>query len=462
MKTLPSILLAAICGMSTTTAAEWTDLFNGKDLDAWIKRGGNASYKVEDGAIVGTSTLNTANTFLCTPRDYADFILEYEFKVDPKLNSGVQIRSQAFAEPITIEWSGKTIKVPANRVHGYQIEIDPEPAKDRWWSAGIYEEGARGWLYPGQLGGNPKDFTAQGRKIFKQEDWNKVRVEAIGDSIRTTLNGVPCAAITDKRVASGFIGLQVHGIGKDASKDGTEVRWRNLRIQELAAITTTAGSSSAANTLTEAEKAAGWRLLWDGRTGDGWRSAAAPEFPKSGWEIQHGTLIVQKGGGDLVTRETFGDFELQLEFKLTPGANSGVKVFVGKNPGKDSVSSLGPEFQILDDDRHPDAKMGKNGSRTIGSLYDVIPAPADKKVRPIGEWNHGRILARGKSLTFWLNGEKTVEVERGSPAWQEMVKTSKFKNNKGFGELAEGHILLQDHGDKVFFRNLKIRTAPDQ
>jgi hypothetical protein len=140
---------------------------------------------------------------------------------------------------------GKTIKVPANRVHGYQIEIDPEPAKDRWWSAGIYEEGARGWLYPGQLGGNPKDFTAQGRKIFKQEDWNKVRVEAIGDSIRTTLNGVPCAAITDKRVASGFIGLQVHGIGKDASKDGTEVRWRNLRIQELAAIATTAGSSSA-------------------------------------------------------------------------------------------------------------------------------------------------------------------------------------------------------------------------
>ena len=450
MKTLSSILLAAACCISTTTAAEWTDLFNGKDLDGWIKRGGNASYRVEDGAIVGTSTLNTANTFLCTPRDYGDFILEYEFKVDPKLNSGVQIRSQVFPEPVTIEWQGKSIKVPANRVHGYQIEIDPEPGKDRWWSAGIYEEAVRGWLYPGLLGGNAKEFTNQGREIFKHERWNKVRVEAIGSSIRTTLNDTPCAAIEDSRVAAGFIGLQVHGIGKDASKDGTEVRWRNLRIQDL--------GSGPANTLSAEEKAAGWRLLWDGKTGDGWRSASTPEFPASGWEIENGTLIINKKGGDLVTRETFGDFELQLEFKLTPGANSGVKVFVGKHPGKDAVTSLGPEFQILDDERHPDAKMGKNGNRTIGSLYDVIPAPADKKVKPIGEWNHARILSRGKSLTFWLNGEKTVEVERGSPAWHEMVKTSKFKNNKGFGELPEGHILLQDHGDKVFFRNIKIRT----
>jgi len=207
-----TLLLGALCG--TTFAAEtWTPLFNGTSLDGWIRRGGEATYAVEDGCVVGTSTLNTANTFLCTPRDYADFILEYEFKVDPKLNSGVQIRSQSFDKPTSFDWAGKTIKVPADRVHGYQIEIDPNPEQNRWWSAGIFDEASRGWLYPGILGGDPKAFTNQGRQLFKQNDWNKVRVEAIGDSLTTTLNGTPCAAIIDSRVAAGFIALQVHGIG---------------------------------------------------------------------------------------------------------------------------------------------------------------------------------------------------------------------------------------------------------
>ena len=156
MKPLLPFALATTLVIGTATAAEWQDLFNGRDIDGWIKRGGNASYAVEDGAIVGTSTLNTANTFLCTPRVYSDFVLEYEFQVDPKLNSGVQIRSQSFPEATEIEWEGKKIKVPANRVHGYQIEIDPEPAKDRWWSAGIFEEAVRGWLYPGIRGGDAK------------------------------------------------------------------------------------------------------------------------------------------------------------------------------------------------------------------------------------------------------------------------------------------------------------------
>ena len=225
------ILGATACG-AALAADGARDLFNGNSLDGWIQRGGKAKYTIEDGCIVGTSTLNTDNSFLCTSRDYGDFILEYEFKVDPKLNSGVQIRSQCFDAAREIEWQGKTIKVPAGRVHGYQIEIDPEPAKDRWWSAGIYEEAVRGWLYPGLLGGDAKAFTEQGRKLFKQSDWNKVRVEARGDSIKTTLNGTPCAAIKDTRVAAGFIGLQVHGIGNDKTKDGTQVRWRKLRIQE--------------------------------------------------------------------------------------------------------------------------------------------------------------------------------------------------------------------------------------
>ena len=152
MKPIYSIIfLAAACG-SALAADGWTELFNGKNLDGWIQRGGAAKYAVEDGGIVGTSTLNTENTFLCTPRDYGDFILEYDFKVDPKLNSGVQIRSQYFEKPTVSEWKGKELKLPVKRVHGYQVEIDPEPGKDRWWSAGIYEEAVRGWLYPGSFG----------------------------------------------------------------------------------------------------------------------------------------------------------------------------------------------------------------------------------------------------------------------------------------------------------------------
>lgn len=451
------MLLAFACG--TALAEEgWTDLFNGENLDGWVLRGGKATYAVEDGGIVGTSTLDTPNTFLCTPRDYGDFILEYEFKVDPKLNSGVQIRSQSFSRPVEIAWQGKTINVAAERVHGYQIEIDPDPVKDRWWSAGIYEEAGRGWLYPGALGGDAKAFTDQGRKIFKQGDWNKVRVEAIGDSLKTTLNGTPCAAIKDSRVASGFIGLQVHSIGKDKSVDGAKVRWRNLRIKEIA--------SAAPNTLTNDEKAVGWSLLWDGATSDGWRGARSQEFPKAGWEVKDGMLIINETGGgesaaagDIITREKFSDFELQLEFKITPGANSGIKIFVDPELNKGEGSSIGPEFQILDDQRHPDAKLGRDGNRTIGSLYDLIPAPADKMVKPIGEWNQARILSRGKHVTFWLNGVKTVEFERGSKAWRDLVATSKYKVWPGFGELPEGHILLQDHGNQVFYRNIKIRTT---
>ena len=453
------MLCAAACG-TAVAADEWTALFNGKDLDGWVKRGGEATYVVDGDSIVGTSTLNTPNTFLCTPRDYSDFILEYEFKVDPKLNSGVQIRSQSFPEATEVMWQGKKFEIPANRVHGYQIEIDPEPGKDRWWSAGIYEEAVRGWLYPGLAGGDAKAYTDQGRKIFKQGDWNKVRVEAIGSSIKTSLNGTPCADIEDARVASGFIGLQVHGIGKDKSKDGTKVRWRNLRLQEMAA--------TAPNTLSAAEKAAGWRLLWDGKTTDGWRGARSQEFPKAGWEAKDGMLTINETGGgessaagDIITREKFSDFELQANFKITPGANSGIKIFVDPALNTGEGSSIGPEFQILDDVRHPDAKLGRDGNRTIGSLYDMIAAPADKKVMPIGEWNHARILSRGKQITFWLNGQKTIDIERGSKEWRDIVAKSKYKVWPAFGELPEGHILLQDHGNKVSYQNIKIRTKFD-
>ena len=199
----------------------WVSLFNGKDLDGWVQRGGKAKYRAENGEIVGTSVPKTGNSFLCTKKDYGDFVLELEFKVDPHLNSGVQIRSQCFDEPKAVELGGKKIKIPAGRVHGYQVEIDPS---ERAWTGGIYDEGRRGWLQ------DLKNNEAA-RKAFKQNQWNKFRIECRGASIKTWLNGVPAADLKDNATPSGFIALQVHGVGK--REDPLEVRFRNIRIKEL-------------------------------------------------------------------------------------------------------------------------------------------------------------------------------------------------------------------------------------
>jgi len=207
--------------LSLALAQDAVPLFNGKDLDGWVQRGGKADYKVEDGAIVGRSVPNTPNSFLCTKKDYGDFVLELEFKVHPSLNSGVQIRSQCFDESRTLELGGKKINVAAGRVHGYQVEIDPSA---RAFSGGIYDEGRRGWL------ADLKENEAA-RKAFKGGDWNAFKVECKGDSIRTWINGVPAADLKDAVTPSGFIALQVHGVGK--KEETLDIRWRNIRIQEL-------------------------------------------------------------------------------------------------------------------------------------------------------------------------------------------------------------------------------------
>ena len=235
---------------------------------------------------------------------------------------------------------------------------------------------------------------------------------------------------------------------------------------------------AAQNTLTAQEKADGWKLLWNGKNSDGWRSANSEQFPKAGWTIHDGVLTVDAGWtngeaeaqsvGDIITKKRYANFELTADFKCSLGCNSGIKIFVQPNispidrTGKPTAkgSAIGMEFQILDDAKHPDAKRGVNGDRTIGSLYDLIPAPKDKKVLPIGEWSHGRILSHGKHVTFWLNGEKTVEFERGSPEFRAAVAASKYHDIPNFGEWADGHILLQEHGTEVSFRNVKIRELP--
>ncbi len=203
--------------------------------------------------------------------------------------------------------------------------------------------------------------------------------------------------------------------------------------------------------LTPAEKQAGWKLLFDGKTTQGWRSARNENLPAAGWEIKDGTLsVISKGrGGDIITVEEFDNFELALEFKLTPGANSGIKYFVQTNSG------LGLEYQVLDDDQHPDAKMGVGGNRTVAGLYDLIP-PENKEPKPIGEWNKARIVVKGSKVEHWLNDKKVVEYDRHSQCFRALLQKSKFADKEGFGQHAKGHILLQDHGDTVFYRNIKI------
>lgn len=212
--------VAVLCWASVAAAEDWKPLFDGKSLDGWTQRGGQAKYRVEDGAIVGTSVPNTPNSFLCTNKDYGDFVLELEFKVDKELNSGVQFRSQYLDEAREVEYMGKKIKEPKQRVFGYQCEIDPSP---RAYSAGIYDESRRGWLK------DLKDNEAA-RKAFKPGEWNKFRIECQGDSIKTFINDVPAVDIKDGLTPKGFIALQVHGVGK--REEPLEVRWRNVRIQE--------------------------------------------------------------------------------------------------------------------------------------------------------------------------------------------------------------------------------------
>lgn len=232
------LVSAVFCAAESEGELVFHALGNGRDLDGWVQRGGQAHYAVEDGEIVGTSVAKSPNSFLCTPRDYGDFVLEYEFKVDERLNSGVQIRSEVFDEPRRFEWEDASREIAAGRVHGYQIEIDPDVKRGRLWTAGIYDEARRGWLYP--KGGDKAQeaaFSAQGRYAFKPGDWNRVRVEARGNSIRTWLNGHPRADLQDDQTARGFIALQVHSIS-DPALAGTQVRWRNLRIAELETVAT--------------------------------------------------------------------------------------------------------------------------------------------------------------------------------------------------------------------------------
>ena len=228
--------------------------------------------------------------------------------------------------------------------------------------------------------------------------------------------------------------------------------------------------AQAPNTLTAKDKAQGWTLLFDGSTTHGWRSARGGGFPATGWAVQDGTLHVTEtggeeagNGGDIVTTRTYGNFELSVDFKTSPGANSGIMYFVDLDliPWHDGHGSpVGFEYQVLDDALHPDAKRGKDGDRTVASLYDMIPAAKSKPIRPVGEWNTARIVVRGKHGEHWLNGVKVLEYDRDSPEFKAILAESKYHVFPQYGQGTSGYLLLQDHGFPVWFRNVKIHELP--
>ena len=222
------------------------------------------------------------------------------------------------------------------------------------------------------------------------------------------------------------------------------------------------------NSLSTKEKTGGWKLLFDGKTTKGWKGAFTKTFPANGWTIENGLLMVNPSdgaesanGGDIVTIKEYSNFELLVDFKLTEGANSGIKYFVAaQQPVPSSPrSAFGLEFQILDDEKHPDAKLGRNGNRTISSLYDLIPAINSKPAKQIGEWNTARIISNGTHVEHWLNGVMVLTYERGSAAFKALVADSKYKDIPGFGLNEKGRILLQDHGNRVYYKSIKIRET---
>jgi Domain of Unknown Function (DUF1080) len=437
-------VLFSVAAVAQSTG--WKNLFDGKTLKGWHQLNGKAKYEVVNGTIIGTTVSNTPNSFLATDETYGDFILELELKVG-EMNSGVQIRSLSLPE------------VNDGRVHGYQVEIDPS---DRAWSGGIYDEARRGWMYTTEM--NPA-----GKKAFNKKGWNKYRIEAIGSVIRTWVNGIPVTYMVDDMTPKGFIALQVHAVKERPG--GASIQWKNIRIQTGAAMKpmpldlSTPVANYTTNTISPLEKAQGFSLLFNGVDLTGWRSVLKQTPPEKGWVVENGLLHILPSDstgpkyGDLLTVNQYKAFELVFDFKLSEGANSGIKYFVTESV-QSQRAGLGLEYQILDDARHPDAKMGVEGNRTLGSLYDMIPSV---KVEPrfqkkIGEWNQGKIIVYpNNKVEHWLNGFKVVEYERGNNIYKVLVAHSKYAKNKNFGMGEQTPILIQDHNNSVYFRSIKIR-----
>lgn len=381
----------------------FVSLYNGKDLSGWTPRGGSCTFEARGDTIIGICVPGSPSTYLSTDReDYTDFIFTAEVKWVVDGNSGIMFRG--------MRKPGKNGEV----VYGTQCEMEGF-SYNRGWSGGIYGQSDGGWIYPLWL-----DAHEPARASLKKNDWNRVTIQAIGKEIKTWINGVPAAHWIDEagEYDEGFFSLQIH-----SGKEG-EVHFRNIKVKELDS---------------------GWTDLFASGDFSAWTRVNGNPVPNQ-WTIENG--IVHRGGlgaGDIITKKHYKDFEMKFDWKISEGGNSGIKYR--------TRGSLGLEYQVLDDDKHKD---GKKPSHRAASLYNLLAAPDDKPINPPGDWNSGRIVIEGNHLEHWLNGSKVVSVEIGSEDWQQRFEESKYRKHDGFGTWT-GPVLLQDHQDKVWYRNVLIR-----
>ena len=436
--------------MSQSTTAGWEMLFNGRDFTGWRELNGKHKWEVKDGMIIGTDVPGQPNGFMCTEKEYGDFILELEVSIDTLMNnSGIQFRSRSTAE------------YQHGRVHGYQMELDPKPQR---WSGSIYDEGGRrGWLYTTEL-------NEPGKSAFKNNQWNLFRIECFGNTNRTWVNGIPISHLVDAESTKGFIGLQLHTNNPTDPPGGNQVRFRNIRIKTKDIKPSPADQIFVVNTipnhLSLQEKKTGYVLLWDGNSTKGWRDPYTSSFPKTGWEIKNNELTVRASsaagnhrGGDIMTAKQFNAFILKFDFRLTNGANSGVKYFVaGVKKNKESGTVLAvaaPEYQLVDD-----SIPGLSANQTLGSLTDILASQKMRSaIKRTGEWNQGLIkVFPDNRVEYFLNGYKILEYKRGSADYVDMLARSRYNQLPGFGLASKGHILLEGGGGEVSFRSIKIKA----
>lgn len=378
-------------------------ILDGKSFSGWTQRGGKAGYAVEGETIIGTTVKGTDNSFMCTEKDYGDFTLDLEVNADKGLNSGVQIRSRAFEKETTYPFGNKVLKIPAGRVHGYQVEVDHRP--ERRWSGGIYEEARRDWL-------NPIATNSPASHAFKFGGWNHYRVECVGDSIKTWVNDVPAADLVDSETLSGFLGLQVH----NSDTSGLKVRFRNIRLADL-------GRHE-------------WKPL-----------PIKPEFEgahiigQGDWKLEDGVVhgthrAADPEHGHLVTDQTVDDFTIRFKFKSVKG-NSGF-YFRSEEKGSAGMSGFQAEVDPVND---------------VGGLYEtsgrawVIKPSADdvkKYFRP-QDWNTMTVSTHGRRIVVHVNGYKSAEL----------------LNDSG---RTEGKLALQLHGGQdveVYFKDFEMLSKAE-
>ena len=392
--------LTAFCSALMAQDSSWTSLFDGKTLKGWERCNGKAEYRVDNGTIVGTTAAGSPNSFLCTTKEFGDFVLEFETKTEPVLNSGVQIRSHRYAAQQAVRtFDGKQFldrTQPAGRVYGYQVEVANEEAGT---SGGIYDEARRGWL--ANIASNPA-----ASKAFKDNQWNRYRIVADGDNVRVWVNDVPCANLTDPIDQTGFIALQVHAFQGDKP---AQVRWRNLRIQDKGRHV--------------------WKPLWDGKTLQGWTPRGGGSFRVEDGAVHAQSLPDDTRIGFVVSDQSFGDITARLRFKMLKG-NSGYFLRAEKE------TLAGYEVEI-------DEAKGTGGFWETGANgRKWVTGPEDNAAVKAGEWNELTASLHGRRIVFHVNGIKTMELPDDTPG------------------RTEGHLALQAHGSRrpteIWFKDIEI------